>query len=351
MFQKTLVFLALASAAFAQVTTPAPQPVPTVSESFLVTSSPKSVATYQTGQVATVQFRVQLGNGLTKSDFRGLPIVFGTTGFQGADMTAATTKCQVETGICTVRSDKPQTLLLTAWQNGVFGLQQVALNFTNLRSNFPASIDITSSMAQAQEGASTTLIATSSVSVDGPVTVQAEAIYTNDTAMKTVYLPDGVKYGQRIEINTDTLYPLSFRDRRNFRVRFFGPNSNLLAEGFGSSVGLTEWNGVNAQVDDNGDFVVTLDAPYSASVDYTVVLLRGDQFRVELSQSRSEIFVYPQGSKTKVIFNRGSLGENGYYLPNGFYSLNVNAFDRSNGIRWNQSRADALGLNGQFQLR
>ena len=340
------------AAVCASAQTTNPTPVPTVQQQIEITATPKIAAVYQVGEVATVQFRARIGN-LTTSNLYSLPVVVGTSDMDGHDLTSQTTKCDLKAGLCSVKTDKPQVLLITVWQNGVFGLQQVALNFVNLRTDFPANIDVTASMAQGEEGATSSLIATSPVSISGPVMVQADAIYVNapDSASRHIYFPDGIRYGQRIEINTDTLYPLSFRDRRNFRVQFYGPNGNLVAEGYGASVGLSEWKGVSAGLNDNSDLVFTLDAPYSASVDYAVVLLRGNQFRVELAQSRGELYAYPQGNQTILIFNRGSLGENMYYLPNGYYTVNVRQFDRSNSIRINQSRADALGLNGQLILR
>lgn len=343
-------FLAAGMIASAQTTNPTP--VPSVQLQIEISATPAIAAVYQVGETASVQFRARIGN-LTTNNLFALPVVVGTSDLDGHDLTAQTTKCDLKQGLCSVKSDKAQVLLITVWQNGVFGLQQVALNFVNLRLDFPASIDVTASMAQGEEGVTSSLIATSPVSISGPVTVRADAVYVNssDALSRDIYFPDGVRYGQRIEINTDTLYPLSFRGRRNFRVQFYNQSGNLVAEGYGASVGLSEWKGVSAVMDENKDLVFTLDAPYSASVDYTAVLLRGNQFRVELAQSRGELYAYPQGNQTKLIFNRGSLGENTYYLPHGFYTVSIRQFDRSNGIRINQSRADALGLNGQYILK
>lgn len=339
----------------AQINTPAtPSPVPTgtqTGEGVSVAVTPKVVATYEVGQVATLQFRAQLADGRTMSDFRNLPITIGTYDSIGRNVTAATTKCDMSTGICFVKVATPGYVFVTAWLNGAFGIQSVALNFANIRGSFPATMDVTATMGQAQEGVSSSVIATSPISVEGPVMVTVETPYTNDSIRRSVYLPNGVSYGQRIELNTETLSPLSFRDRRNFRVQLTKPDGSVLATGTGSSVGLTEWKSVDASMDDNGDLSFVLDSSYNASVDYSITLLRGDRFRLELSQIRGELFVYPQGNKTKIVFNKGSLGENMYFLPSGFYTVNVNAIDRSNSIRWSQSRADGLGLNGQYILR
>lgn len=348
----SVIAMTLLAGFTASAQTTSPTPLPSVQQSIEVSATPAIAAVYQVGEVATVQFRARVGS-TTTNNLLSLPVVVGTSDLDGHDLTAQTTKCDLKAGLCSVKSDKSRTLLITVWQNGVFGLKQVALNFVNLRSDSPANVDITASMAQGEEGDTASLVATSPVSISGPVSVQADALYVNapDAASRNIYFPDGIRYGQRIEINTDSLYPLSFRGRRNFRVQFYGPNGNLVAEGYGASVGLSEWKSISAVLDDNNDLVFTLNAPYSASVDYTVVLLRGNQFRVELAQSRGEIYAYPQGNQTKLVFNRGSLGENTYYLPNGFYTVNVRQFDRSNGIRINHSRADALGLNGQHIIK
>jgi hypothetical protein len=346
--------LALAATAFAQSQPVPTQPTPSVRLIQEVVSTPNVAATYQVGQTATVQFRVLLSTGQTTSNLFALPVVVNTVELQSQqDVTAATTTCQMVLGTCTVKANKPSVLLITVWQNGVFGLHQVALSFANMRSNFPATIDVTASLAQGQEGVSGSLIATSPIWIEGATTVTATTLYADsaDSVNKSIYFPNGIAYGQRIEINTDTMYPLSFRGRRYFQVQFFGPSGNLVAQGFGNSVSLTEWKSIDAVIDDNNDLVVTLDSPFSSSVDYTVTLLRGDQFRIELAQNRGEIFAYASGSKTKLIFNRGSLGDSSYLLPNGFYTVNVNQLDRSNSIRWNQAQADALGNNGQYLLR
>ncbi len=344
-----LISLAALCASAQNTATPA---FPSVQQTIQVTATPKVAAVYQVGETAVVQFRARVGDATT-GNFLSLPVVISTANLEGKDVTEQTTKCQLNTGVCAIKSDKPQVLLITAWQNGVFGLQQVVLNFVNMTYNLPAAIDVTASMAQSQEGTSVSLFATSSVNVEGPVRVTATTMYTNasDWADRSIYFPNGISYGQRIEVNVDFIYPLSFRDRRNFRVQFYDKNNSLVAEGYGSSVGSTEWNGIVAGIDDNNDLAFTLNAPYSPSTDYTVVLLRGDRFRVELSQYRNEIFVYSQGDKTKIIFNRGSLGENTYFLPGGFYTVNVVRFDKSVSEYYNQSLANGLSLNGQYQLK
>ena len=351
----TIIFFALSAlAAFAQPTS-TPQPLPFASpfDGLQITASPKGAATYQVGQTATVKFRAKLASGVTTSDFRNLPVTFNAiehitnTGITG---TTISNRCDIATGVCVVKVEKPMVVLLTALsrENGTF--QQVVLNFTNMRGNFPATVDVTATMTQAQEGVSTSVIATSPLRLEGSVFVEAFSMFSNNPISRGFYFPNGLDYGQRIVLHSDVPSPLSFGDRQIFSVRIY-QDRQLVAEGTGSSVGLAEYKNVEAMIDDNNDLSFTLEESFNPAVEYNVVLLRGDHFRVELSQLRGEVFAYGQGNKTKIMFNRGSLGENKYLLSNGFYTINVHALDKSSSSRWSNSRVDAFGINGTFLLR
>lgn len=349
-----LFLLVTASTVFGQQPTPTPASPMAVMQAVQVadvTAEPKVVGTYQVGTPAVVKFRVRFSNGYTTSDFRTVPALIATYDSMGKDVTAETTRCRLELGECTVKADKPRILHIGVY-TGSFGRQTVTLNFVNMRYNLPALVDVTASQTQAQEGTSVTLVATSPVTIEGPVSVRYRTMYTNDLIDTEVYLPGGIQYGERVVINTEAVLPLLFRDRRTFRVELVSTQTGqVVARGFGSTVGLSEWKGIEASLDMNGDLVFTLDEPYVASYEYTVTLLRGNRFRVELAQSRGELYAYPEGNKVKLIFNRGSLGENAYFLPHGYYTVNVQAHDRASGVSWTKARTDALGLTGEYTLR
>ncbi len=311
--------------------------------------SPRVVSTVPIGETATVKFRVLLSNGQSVDDLRTLPIQIATYTLDGVNVTDATTKCNLQTGECFIRSEKPGPLSISLY-TGPFGRGTVTMNFLSLRSSFPAVMSIAASQVQAKEGSVVTLTTTSPVSSPGPVQIRATTRFANQNqaAEKYIYLPGGVSYGQQIEINAENVRPLDVRDRRHFQVEMLGLNGSIIANGFGSSVGATEIREFDASVDDNKDLSFVLNSSYNPSAEYTVVLLRGDRFRLELSQFRSELFAYPQGDKTVLLFNKGSLAENTVQLPAGHYSVAIHAHDRSNGINWSHARADALGLNNSF---
>jgi hypothetical protein len=317
-----------------------------------IVASPQVVTTVQVGQVQVLKFRAMLQTGMSTENFAMLPIKF-VASEEGKDVSVEVLKCRLEVGECTVRSDRPRIVHVTAFLNGVFGLAGVTVNIANFRGMFPARMDVTASQTQAQEGTSVSVVATSPVTIDGPVFVRAFTRFTNDyaEAEKFLHLPNGVKYGQRLEINTESVRPLSFRGRKHFVVEMSTPTNGTVAIGYGSSVTAMEYKQIEAGVDDSNELSFTISGGYNPSVDYNVVLLRGDQFRVELAQSRSEIFVYAQGDKTKIISNRGSLGGNAFHLPTGFYTVAIYAHDRSSGIGWNHSRVDALGLINNYLLK
>lgn len=340
--------LAAATLASAQTT---PQPLQISN----VVSDPRWGATVPVGETLTVNFRAQLSDGRTISDFRVLPLVFQVYTSDGVRLGTDLLTCKPEIGQCKVGADKPRIVYMyVSMATGGLGYASVVVNFFRQNINMsPATIDITSSQVQADDGTSPTLTMTSPLASPGPVTINAVTLYTSqqDTTSKYVYLPDGVKQGQRITINTEDVRPLSFRDRRNFQVQMTGPAGYVIAQGFGSSAGTMETRRVDAQVDENGDLVFTLNETYNPAVDYTFAILRGNLFRVELAQYRAEVYVYPYGDKTKVVFNKGSLGENRFELPVGQYTVSMTARDRSNGIGWSAAQADGLNIDRGLTLQ
>jgi hypothetical protein len=343
-----LLFVSLASVSAQTPSQPVSTPLPTVSTNGgidTIAVSPQVVTTIQVGQVQTLKFRALLATGQSTQDFSKLPVTFVASD-DGTDVTAEVMKCRIEVGECTLRSSKPRMVQVGVYLNNMFGLQGVTVNFANFRSNLPARMDVTASQAQAQEGTFLTLTATSPVTVEGPVSIKAYMPYAGSGKQneKYAYFPAGVRYGQRIEINTEEIRPLSFRGRPYYAVEM-SSNGQVVAQGYGTSVASTEMRNIDAAVDDAGELVFTVVGAYNPSADYTMVLLRGDQFRLELAQSRNELFVYEQGGQTKIVFNRGSLGENAFYLPSGLYTVSLHGYDRSSGIGWDHSRADALSLN------
>jgi hypothetical protein len=342
-----------AAAAFAQTPVPPPSVGTNQAQLFIqsVVSNPHVGTTVPVGEVATIKYRVRLSDGRELSDIRGLPITIdaytltGNGGVRNPDM-----KCDLALGQCSITSAVPR-IVQVSMSIGSLGNSLVTISFFRPNRGM-AVIDVTSSIAQANDGNVVTLSATSPITIKGWVAVHASTTFTDtrESFDGYIYMPDGVKYGQKISLNVDEVRPMSFRDRRYFVV-IFETADGIVAQGFGNSVGKMEFPNVDGVLDSNGDLVFSLMDNYQSTVEYTATLLRNDGFRVELSTSRNELFAYVSGNRVKLVFNKFSLAENQFYLDPGSYTVNVQTRDRVSGIGYSNSRADALALDRQLVLQ
>lgn len=336
----------------AQMPAPIPQPVQAVYIN-AVTSTPRVGATVPVGEVATVTYRLRLSDGRELTDFTGLPFVIQAlqrTGENAWTDVSQELKCNLAVGQCAIGSGIPRIVTIQVTTPGLGNTLTTISFFQPNRGG--AAIDVTASAAQANDGNIITLSATSPITYTGWVNVHARTSFTDirESFESYIYLPEGVKYGQKIQLNIEEVRPMSFRDRRFFEVTFQTANG-VIAQGFGSSVGKMEYPNVDAAIDDNGDLVFSTFGGFDPSVDYTITLLRNDGFRVELSTVRNELYAYPFGNRTKLVFNKFSLAGNQFYLDGGSYTINLQGRDRTNGIGWSASRADALVLDHEVVLQ
>jgi len=318
-----------------------------------VTSTPRVGATVPVGETATVSYRLRLSDGRELTDFTGLPFQIQAQQMTGDRAWTDVTRelnCNLKVGQCIMKSDVPRIVTFNVMTPGL-GNTLTTISFFRPGRNV-AAIDVTASSVQANDGNVITLSATSPIAYSGWVMVHARTSFTDtrESFDGDIYMPDGVKYGQKIQLNVDEVRPMSFRDRRYFAVTFETANG-IVAQGFGSSVGKMEFSNIDATIDDNNDLVFSTSGGYDPSIDYTITLLRNDGFRVELSTVRNELFAYGTGNRVKLVFNKFSLAGNQYYLESGFYTVNLQGRDRTNGIGWSSSHADALALERQLVIQ
>jgi hypothetical protein len=352
----TIAFAVFCAAITAQVPSPSTQGVSTPSSLSSIVSDPMGQMTVPVNESAVIHFRAQLNDGRTMSDLRSLPVKFVTSNYGNSYGNSSESlleaNCNYAIGECTISSPQPRMVVVSAMANGSFGYGTIVVSFVASRNSSPVRMDVSASQNQSDPGAAVTLTATSPLTYAGPVSINVVSRFANDSIQKNVYLPNGVTYGQRINLLENTDHPLSFRGRTYFYVTMSGTNG-VLANGIGVVGGLQEVRQVDATITDTGDLVVTLPGPYNPAVDYTITLVRGNQFRAEMASARSELLVYGEGDQTKILFNRGSLRASGnaVYLGYGLYTVNVYANERTTGNNWVNSGAQALNVSAQLVLQ
>lgn len=348
-FVNILAMISLAGfTASAQTANPA-TPVPSVPVSITALAYPGPAVTATVNSVAEIQFEV-IVNGTRYRDLTKVPVSMRWTGYGLASNPRVS--CDTSSGRCKVASDKPGAVIIGVYDpTGNWGYYggNVTINFlpeaTSSIAFRETQIPVVVSTIQGTEHETLTAWAVMPKDYAGTASLE----FNIQGQGKSVFFPAGVKAGQRVEIGKFEVLPQSELGTQNISVTLIQSQTGMaLGRGNSTLAVKSGYRQFEAKLDDRGNLVVSGNLP--SSIQYQLVLLRGDNFYFPLSSIQ-----YPAGGTAgEIVAYNGSQAQGSeYLLPMGYYSVAVIGVDTASIDGWTSSvvLTNAIYLDATLSLK
>lgn len=346
------ILLTLSLAGFTVSAQTNPTPVPTVQQvSITALAYPGPAVTSTVNSVAEIQFEVIINNATRYRNLSQVPVSIRWKGYGLAG--SPRVSCDMGSGRCKVASDKPGAVIIGVYDpTGNWGYYggNVTINFlpeaTNSIAFREAQIPVVTSTVQGTERETLTAWAVMPKDYAGPASLDFNI---QGQQGKSVFFPTGVKSGQRVEIGKFEILPQAEMGTQNISVTLSqSQTGTALGRGNSALAVKSGYRQFEAKLDDRGN--LTVSGNLSSSMQYQLVLLRGDGFYFPLNSIQ-----YPVGGTSgEIVAYNGSQAQGSeYLLPMGFYSVGVIGVDTASIDGWTNSvvLTNAIYLDSTLSLK